>query len=203
MSVLVFSFKQFGQLELSAFATRVVQKMPADAQFTTLMPQVTLLKAALEAYNTAASIASEGGKDRTAEKNKRLDVLTTELVTVARHVDMLANGDGAVIVAAGFDVRNQRKAIVSIPRPTGLRSIKIDLAGAVELKWDKNGTALNFVIEKKPKDESWQNAAFSTTPSSTVLTGYEQGAYIEFRLKAIGRGGLESEYTAPLGVWVD
>jgi hypothetical protein len=202
MNIIVYSFKQLPQGELPTFTNNVIQRMSTDVRFKDLKPHVDMLKAKYDAYILALSAASDGGRTLIIEKNKRMEELINQLVAVTYFVNILANGDESIAVAAGFEVRRPSKPIEKLPKPEGLRVKNDEVSGAVRLACEKIPGAVNFAIEHLVKDAAdWKNGKY-TTRSEVILPDYQPGSFVEFRIRALGRNGIESEWSSPVGVWV-
>ncbi len=202
MNTVVLTFKKYVHAELSNFTFNVIQRMSTDARFTTLKPHVDTLKTNYDAYMNAAALAVDGGKDRTLEKNIKLETMVNQLVIIARYVEILAGDNELTILAAGFETRKASKVIAELSAPAALSVINVEKSGSIRLNWENVPGALNFAIENLVKGETaWKNGKYSST-KETILNGYEPGTYVEFRIRALGRRGLESDWTAPVGVWI-
>lgn len=197
------SFKKLPQAELAQFANNVINSMTKDAQFITLKPFVDALSADNDAFTTAVSNAIYGGTLLVREKNRKMDDLTAELVTVAIQVEALANGNEDIIEAAGFQVRETPKPITELVPPAGVTVLNVsDVSGAVKLTWKPTPGAVTYGIERLYAGETvWQNGDYSTG-SSTVIKDLKPGSQITFHLRAIGTKGKKSGWSQEVTVWV-
>ncbi len=202
MNLIVYSFKTLSQSEIGNFAYAIIQNMKNDAQFASLKPVVDELQTAYDAFNLALVQAAKGGKDRIEEKNARWADLINSLTTVALSVDLLAKGSEKVILAAGYELRKPRKPTEKLTKPNGFNVINNEESGAINLSWDVVQGAVNYAIEHLAKGETaWQNGKYSTR-KEIVVKDFAPGTFVEFRVRALGRHSLESEWTSPVGVWV-
>ena len=195
-SIISLAFKKLAQAALTVFALNVILKMTANAQFSGLMSYVQELKAALEAYQIAASNAENGGRLAYMTKDEKLTILTNQLDLVARHVDMLAKGDPAVVIAAGFEVKKLTPTYVtSLIAPTNVQASDVqDRPGVAIISWDKSENATMYFLEMRIKGtEIWQTAA-SGGAASAEVTGIVPKSYVEFRVMAM-RATLRSDYS--------
>jgi Fe-S-cluster formation regulator IscX/YfhJ len=202
MNLIIYSFKHLSQSAIGVFSNTVIQNMTNDAQFSSLKLQVDALKLTYEAFNVALAEASKGGKDRVEEKNTRFTQLINHLVEVALYVDLLAKGNEKVITASGYELRKPGKTTEKINKPENLIVKNNEVSGAIDLSWETVNGAVNYAIEHQVRGETeWRNGKY-TTRKDTTLNGYEPGNFVDFRIRALGRNGLESEWTAAVGVWV-
>ncbi len=201
-SSVVFTFKLFPQAEKAEFAANVITKMTNDPQFVSLLPQVENLKTAYEAYQVAASKASDGGKSATLEKNAKLEDMMYQLSTVARYVDVLANEREAIVLDAGFETRKKPTAVTSLTTPTQLEVANAEKDGSVFLSWAAVAGANMYAIEKRVKGtEEWRNGDYRGGRSAT-LEGLESNVVIEFKVLAIHNSGIKSNWSQPVQVLV-
>ena len=201
-SSVVFTFKLLPQAEKAEFAANVITKMTSDPQFVSLLSQVETLKTAYEAYQAAASKASDGGKSATLDKNTKLEEMVYELGTVARYVDVLANESEAVVLAAGFQTRKKPTAVTSLNTPTKLEVANAEKDGSVYLSWEAVAGANMYAIEKRVKGtEEWRNGDYRGGRSA-VLEGLESNVLIEFKVLAIHNSGIKSNWSQPVQVLV-
>lgn len=201
-SSIVLTFKLLPQAEKAVFAANVIAKMSADPQFVSLLPQVDHLKTAYEAYQVAATKASDGGKSATLEKNTKLEDLVYQLSTVARYVDVLADESEAVVLAAGFETRKKPVAVTSLNTPTKLEASNAEKKGSAYLSWASVAGANMYAIEKRVKGtDAWHNGDYRGGKSA-VLEGLESNAIIEFKVMAIHISGIKSNWSQPVEVLV-
>ena len=203
LKIISLNFKRYGQAELAQFANSVINSMTKDAQFITLKPFVDALSADYIAFTTAVSDAVNGGTLLVREKNRRMDDLNAELVTVAFQIEAFANENEDIIEAAGYQVRETPKPITVLTAPTGLSVLNVsDVSGAVKLSWKPTPGAVTYGIERLYAGETvWQNGDYSTA-SSTVITDLKPGSQITFHLRAIGTKGKKSGWSQEVTVWV-
>lgn len=198
-----FSFKRMKDADLFTFAGGVVQRITTDPQFVSLKPQADALKTAYDAYSISLSVAKMGGKDRLMERDARRANLILELDIVAKSVDVLSRGDEGIQMDAGFETR---KAVISktnsVQTPPSFSVLNTERTGEVRLSWQTVEGALVYAIEQRLKGETvWKNGEY-TSKREIVLSDYEPGQYIEFRIRTLGRGELKSDWTSVVGVWV-
>ena len=203
MDIISFSFKRYPADQLSTFTSNICLKMAQDAQFTHLKPSVDELKSKYDAFTVALSNASGGGSLLISAKNKSMDDLKDQLIAVAYFVNIFAKKDEEIIKAAGYEPRSaSSNSITKLTKPSNLTVKQDDASGAVKLSWEKVPGAVNYGIETLKKGETaWKNGKYSTR-KEIILTDFEPGTYVEFRNRALGRNGLESEYSNVVGTWI-
>ena len=203
LKIISLDFKRYGQADLAQFANNIINSMTKDAQFITLKPFVDNLSTDYEAFTTAVSNAINGGTLLIREKNRKMDDLKAELVTVAIQVEALANENEDIIEAAGYQVRETPKPITVLTVPTDVSVLNISkVSGAVKLSWKPTLGAVNYGIERLYAGETnWQNGDYSTS-STTIITDLKPGSQITFHLRALGTKGKKSGWSQEVTVWV-
>jgi hypothetical protein len=196
-------FKRLKDAELFTFTGGVLQRMTTDAQFISLKPQSDVLKTAYDAYSISLTAAKLGGKDRLMERDARRADLLLELEMIAKSVDVLSRGEENIQIDAGFETRKTTAAKTSnvIP-PPNFAVLNTERTGEVRLSWQTVDGALVYAIEKRAKGETaWQNGEY-TSKREILLTDFEPGKCIEFRVRTLGRSEQKSDWTTVVSVWI-
>ena len=206
MAKISLSFRTYTESAKGTFASKVYQSMSTNALFVAFKPQVDELKTYLDALQIAAANAKNGGRDRIAEKNKCLDLVTSQLVVLSNYVTIVANGDEEVIWASGFDtqtVSSTTKSTTLLP-PTNLVVGNVDqMSGVVRLSWSSVKDARLYGIRRMiGEDNVWQNGEYSSTPKETILSGFEPGTKVTFQIQALGITSVKSDFSSAVFVWV-
>jgi hypothetical protein len=203
MITISLSFKRLPDSAFDVFSNRVQLLMSKDAQFDSLKVEVDKLKLDYESFSLALALAAGRATLAIKEKNDKRDVLINRLLIIAKLVEILAGDDENIAIAAGFDVRKAPQSIDKISPPTSFTATNDDLSTAVLLKWKAGEGAVQYAIKHRVQGETeWKNGSY-TTACSIVLKGFEQGSYVEFCACSTGRKEMKSDYTAPMGVWID
>ena len=194
--VVLFSFKKLPQAEMGVFTNNVILKMTADAQFSTLMVYVTALKTLYEAFQVALANASDGGKINTLVKNTKLKEMVNQLDLVARHVSLFANGDRAIILAAGLipSTSEQAPPITVLLPPVSLEGFNAEgRTGVASLKWPKvEGASFYEPQACKKGTDVWVNCP-TTGALKTDVTGLEANTLHLLRVVARTISGVVSD----------
>jgi Fibronectin type III domain len=194
-----FSFRQFNDPKLFMFSNVIIQRLKNDPQFTSFQPQLEALTTACAAF----TVILADPQARRMAKDARRDDLLAVLNLLAPVVEVFAKGDVAIEEASGFDTRkNTISKITSVDAPTNFSVLNTERSGEVRLSWKTADGALNYTAEYRLKDQTvWQSGNF-TTKRELLLSGFEPGTYLEFRVRTLGRGELKSDWTPVVGVWV-
>lgn len=117
----------------------------------------------------------------------RLDDLTAQL---AAYVENVANGDGAVMQLAGFQLANPPVPIGPLPPPQELRAQTADIDGTVSLKWKRVHGAKSYFVESAVNPAGPWNQIEVTSRVSATATGLTSGTKYWFRVRAFGTAGF-------------
>ena len=206
MAKVSLSFKKGTESAKGAFASKVYQSMSTNALFASCKPQVDELKTFLDALQIAAANAKNGGRDRTAEKNKCLDLVISQSDVLANLVTVIAEGNEEIIWASGFETQEVPGAptkVTFLPAPANLKVTNVDQSGVVKLTWNAVKDARLYGIRRMIGDDNvWQNGDYSSTPKETVLSGFAPGTKVTFQIQALGDTGVKSDYSSSVEVWV-
>ena len=200
------AFKQLPQDSLNTYAKNVVELMTTDPLFTSLSPAVAALKTVRNAYSVALTNNVTGGQITTIAKNNCKISLLNQLTNVALMVEILANGDPAIILAAGFDLIRVRKSYSSLDAPDVLKVTNETAPGLVTVELVKVEGATNYGIEKRivtaeNPEGVWVNGQYSSA-LKFELTGLTSGETYQLRFRSLGNKGLVSIWSAIQEVFV-
>jgi hypothetical protein len=162
------------------------------------------LTAALDAYALDLKDAVKSGNEKTSVKNKAKQRVLEVLVKIAKEVDIIANGDETVILAAGFEVTKQPERREQEPGPvTALVVLPTLVEGEVNCKWSKgahaNKTAFEWADEEKP--ETWHNGNYAGG-AKLLITGLPSKKWLRFRARSLGGFNRNSPWCEPVRVFV-
>ncbi len=200
------SFTRISQDALAVYANQVIQLMSENPQFSHLKAEIDALKKSYDAFFIALVNIVNGGRIATLEKENRKKDLLKQMNTVATLVDFQAQGDESIILAAGFDVHKTRKSCTGLPAPNVLKIVNETEKGLVTIQLEKVANVLVYGIEKRikteePTESTWINGDY-TSASRTQLRGLESGKTYQFQVRAVGKGGLVSAWSAMQEVFV-
>ena len=205
-NVFLGAFTKLPQDSLNTYAKNVVQLMTTDPLFTSLSPAVAALKTVRDAYSVALTNNVTGGQIATIEKNKCKANLLSQLTKVALMVEILADGDSAIILAAGLDLRQAPKSYSSLDAPDVIKVTNETAPGLVTVELMKVEGATNYGIEKRiVTDENpegvWVNGQYSSA-LTFELNGLTSGKTYQLRFRSLGNKGLVSIWSPIQQVFV-
>ncbi len=203
--ILLSAFMRLGQDALATYIKNVLTLMTDDAQFASLSNELAEMKTRYDAYVVALANNVNGGRIATIEKEKCKKEAKTQLSNLAILVDVLAQGNESIVMAAGFDVRQSPNSYTSLIAPNVLKLINESEAGLVTVQLSKVLGATNYGIEKRIKVEGeetpWMNGDYSSA-LKFQLSDLESAKIYQFQFRGIGNKGLVSPWSSIVEVLV-
>ena len=155
------------------------------------------LKACNDLLQTRYIASLSGGKEETALFHQAEEVWIDKMRKTAKYVDRIADGDGAIILSAGFNLVKQRS-------PANRAELTVELgdkSGSVLLRRQRVVGARSYIwqycIGEAPASEAdWTNAQV-TTQATVELTGLTPLIKYWFRVAAVTINGTTA-YCKPV-----
>lgn len=179
-----------GEAQYVKFVENIMVKLTENvALFADMDPSLADVEQALTTFKLAQADAAYRDKRLVAIKNQVYAALKTLIYHLSLYVERAADGDEAVILAAGF-IPSQRGISVLEPAPKPkifLVKVNAHISGMAELKVNSWRPVLvyRFEYRKKNAGADW-NQVLSSTCRATI-TGLEPVQEYEFRVAYIGR----------------
>src|SRR5690606_39053277 len=172
------------------FVENIVVKLTENtALFPGVEPERDTLEQTLSAFKRAQADAAYRDKRLVVIKNQAYAALKAEVYRLSLYVERRAEGDEAMILAAGF-IPSKRGVPVLEPAPkpkTFLVKVNAQVSGIAELKvnsW-RRVLAYQFEYRKKNSDSDWIRVVSSK--SKVTIAGLSPVQEYEFRVAYIGR----------------
>ena len=179
--------------KLAAKADFILERMTDNPAFPRPVPELGIVKDAVDALRSAMVGALDGGRTATALKNARHRELRLLLNQLAGYVASVAEGNELAILGSGFGVRRPSSPAPEPGKPADLRANISDHTGRVDLTWAPEGPAVSYHIQwaasETTDDKAWQLVAVSTR-SSARITDLPSGQVAYFRVAGIGTKGM-------------
>ncbi len=179
-----------GEAQFVKFVENIIVKLTENADlFTDTDPSIADLEQALAKLKQAQADAAYRDKRFVVLKNQAFAALKAMVYHLSLYVERQANGDAAIILAAGFSP-SARGAISIEPAPQPkflLVEVNARIPGVTTLKtgyW-KGNVAYRFEYRKKNSDVDW--TVVTNTRSNVTITGLESVQEYEFRVAYVGR----------------
>ena len=192
------SFNRLSDADLSAFANNINTCMAGDAAFAKPPVAYTDLSKLLDTFDKAVSAATGGDSAMIAAKTNARNALLAALQKLAAFVQIVADGDMAVLLLSGFS------AYTSNRKPQA----KLDCP--LILGIENEGTAkLGVRLQPVPYAKSYEVRAINgaTTPASSAISTHARHIVVEnlvpgttYTISARAIGGSEgySEWSDPM-----
>lgn len=206
-SVISLKFKtRLTDNSLRTFSDNVADKVSTDPQFNSIAALATdELKPANTAYADMLKKAIGGSRLDVANKEKAREAVIGILNRLAQEVNIIADGDASVIMAAGFDVRKKGERSADDPGPvTDLLVLATLVEGEVKCTWTKdvlaNKTAFEWMLDE-PGQEAWVNGDYSDG-AKLLIQGLPSKKYVKIRARSLASGNRKSAWSEPVRVFV-
>lgn len=197
------AYKRVPQPVGSSKGFNVYQNMKDNPLFIAHQGEVDELKVRRDLYEVANAKAANGGKLLTIEKNKCYDAFLVQMDKVADKVEEQADGNEDIATAAGFDTVKEAKSITDLPMPKGLTVVNAERSTEAKVMWKPQPNVTTYAIEYQlPGETIWRNGTYSTNSRNTIISGLPVEGITLFRICALGRKGIKSEWTEPVGLRV-
>ena len=193
----VFDFIKLTATEKPEFGTNVEIKMTGNQKFPT--PDVTLvdMKAKNDLLQSRSVAALSGGKEATVLLHQAIEVWDDTMRKMAKYVDRIADGDGAVILSGGFNLAK--------PNTPGQRAeftaVNGTKSGTVSLHHSAIDGAKSYIWQycsgETPVDENGWTLGAVTTKASSEIAGLTPLTKYWFRLAAVTVDGTTA-YCQPI-----
>jgi hypothetical protein len=208
MPVLVsLSFKREVDDTLVTFTNTVHHKMSTDTQYASLKTFVEGIRLKNDAFILSIANASQGGKDRNDIRKDCRFELEKLLVFVARQLEYLAEGNPRFITDSGYELRNTKKTpktttpITTLDAPI-LKVHNSEKTRCADLTWDDVKNVLYYGIRYKLRTETvWITDDFNDIGEFS-FTNLEANNVYDFAVRAMGAGGVVSEWSTPVPVFI-
>ncbi len=170
-------------------ARRIISMMTGNASFGTPSPSLATLTTQTDALEDAEA-AMDGSKLNTDLRNAALQTLSASLKLEQLYVEAIANGNTAVILSSGFEVRNPRTNPVLLPAPENLLAKPNGFEKQLKLTWKavKKKDVYTIEMTADPTLNNWQIVAQSTK-AKVVIEDLNSGQMYYFRVTAVNAAG--------------
>ncbi len=182
-------FKSKNATELLQYAEHILLKMTENEDlFANPVPDLTTLENALNAYREAYAEATFRDKRAVVLKGQKGRGLQETVYRLSHYVDAVAQGDPAIILAAGYRVsRSNATPIGHTPKAENLRVEHIQVGlGIIKLRVKPWKPARLYRYEYRQKgEEEWIGILHSK--STLELDDLRMMQEYEFRVSYLGR----------------
>ncbi len=189
-----------------------VQRMSTDVRYAAFKTYVDAINSQNDVFITRISEALLRGDDRIRNKQNAKTDLLNNLVRLAITLQHSPEVSEHFISESGFDIRSyERKKNAPTPPPAvvtqldapNLKATDLKQAGAATLEWADVDNAIYYGIQHRIKttEAAWQNGEYNDDTTFT-FTGLEAEKVHEFQVRALGPGGIKSDWSPTVTIYV-
>jgi hypothetical protein len=165
-------------------AQTIIDSLTTNPNVPTPQPSVAELQDAMDDLTTASAAANTGGQQAKVIRDQKKEALIALLKQEAVYVTMVANGDTAIMLSAGFDISKIPSPIGPLPKPAKF-IVSSPQKGWLQAKVKAIKGAKNYQFEyKKVEDTDW--TVVSLTKTRLVVQGLESTKEYIARVLPIG-----------------
>ena len=178
------NFSQFTIAKLISKAQTVIASLTGNPDITTPQPTPAQLQTGLTELITAKDAAETGGKQAREIREQKRVAMVSLLKQEAAYVSMIANGDVAIMLGAGFDVSKIPSPIGPLPKPEKF-VVCSPQKGWLQLSLKRIKGAGNYQFEyKKVGDAEW--TIVCSQKAKMIITGLDSASQYIGRVLPIG-----------------
>lgn len=182
-----------GEAQYVKYVENIIVKLTENAAlFPDLDPPLADLEDQLSAVKKAQADAAYRDKRFVVIKNQTLAALKLVVYHLSMYVERKANGDAAIILAAGF-IPSKDGAPFTNPAPKPKNfvvEISANLSGIANLRVANWKSVLLYQFEYRKKNGNGEWNRIMSSKGKLTLTGLEPVQEYEFRVAYIGRNPL-------------
>jgi hypothetical protein len=189
---LVLDFKKLSVPEKIAFGRNVYSLMTENPSFPTPDVQLEQLKLTTDGLETRNVASQSGGKEETVLLHQAEYAWDYIMSKEGRYVERIADGDGAIILSAGFNLAKQ-------PAPGQKSEFSVELgdrSGSVVLKRQAVAGAKSYIwqhcIHSIPENEASWITAEVTSRASVEISGLTPLSKYWFRVAVVTPQGTSA-----------
>jgi hypothetical protein len=171
-------------------------KLNGNTNFANPEPPLTDVDDAIEALETAAEDAKDGGKAKTSIMYVKEQAPNNIMRQVVAYVQSTSKGDETLIKSTGLSVKVAKTAPQPLEAPQRVTAAIGKKEGEVLIKWKRIDAAKAYLVQQSADGNTgWADCGTSTKASITIA-GLTSGGKFWFRICAIGSKG-EGPFSAP------
>ena len=175
------------------------------------VPPLARIVTAAATFNQAYIAALTHDSNKIRARNEARETLTEMLKLLAAYVELVANGNIAILASSGFDLRQdtgpRTTSTAVLPAPTELRVTHGNVSGTLDAQLARVPNAVSYELQYTQGDPlveaNWKHGTTSASSDHIPLGGLTVAQNYWLRGRAIGKGisnfGL---WSAPVSIIV-
>lgn len=183
-----FSTGRYTDLELSIEASHVVEQMTGNINFPNPLPPLETITSTNAAYIDALNKVVGGSKEDTVIKNNHRKMIEDLLKRETDYVQQVSDGDEAIILSSGFDVKKKPGVVGPLPKAIGLALKAGDNKGTIVANCNVIANAMFYEFEytEAPNNMGSIWSKQTTTKRRLLIEGLTSGKQYVFRVAGAG-----------------
>lgn len=208
---LIITFDRFSEADFQAKAGSIVAALATNKNFPdpwpNQVPSVKQLSEALDDYRAAYNASLTRDTIKIGQRDAARKTLTDMLRSLAPYLEVVAQGDAAVLASTGYDLRRDpaRGNGDILPPPADFRVGHGPQSGTLAVHIARLPGARSYEVQTAQGDPtaeaSWTHALVSPTASRIILAGLTPAQTYWVRVRGIGSTG-PGQWTDPATVIV-
>lgn len=184
------SFGKIPDNKLTVFAGTVLENLYEQAVFNSPPVPEAVLRAAIAAFKEAKVEQADGGRRTTVVKNQRRAELLDLLRSLACYVQLICDGDLAILLSSGFQAKNENRARTPLEKAVMRRVVHGHSGQAlVTTKAQPNVRTWEVIVVELDEDGKpgpHRKTALSTSSRNIPVDGLTPGKLHSFQARALG-----------------
>jgi hypothetical protein len=196
-------FMKLGDAALQTKANFIATSMKGNVNFPTPTPPLTDLDAAIDDYSTALLAAATRDRIKGKIKTAAKVALTSILRSLATYVNLVGNGDAAILASSGFDLSKKPAATNPLVPPRTFKATIGTNAGEAVSTCGGAGRVTMYNHQYTADPLSAASVWVNNYGKKRIFKheGLESGKKYWFRVEVMGADG-EFVYTDPVAVTI-
>jgi hypothetical protein len=141
-----FSSNNYPDKDLFVKVNTIVESLTDNSTYTTLAPDVIILKTKNDLLGGFLSRMATGNKQITAEKNVARKDLEDYLHVIGTRVQDISAGDEVLILSSGFDLRRKPAPVGMLDMPAKVTVTPGKQSATLNVTWEVVDKAYNYVL---------------------------------------------------------
>lgn len=178
--------------DLLNFVRTHIAAMAGNANFANPDPTVVTYLALADTFEadlTASSAAVAAAATAVSKKDDSRKLLEDGTRARRAYVQKTSDGDPTQILSAALGVKAPASPIGALLAPENLRASFGDMAGEIDLMWDRVRGARSYVVYVRESTVATWTLAKNSTKSRVTVPGLISGKTYFFRVHAVGSAG--------------
>lgn len=185
---IVKSFSKLPDAALGVKAQGIIGMLTNNPNFLAPIPPLAEINEAIVAYDAALAGMAVGGKDKTALKNEKREVLLSLLFNLGVFVEQNCQDNEVIALSSGYSLAKKPSKIGNLPKPEMVEVTDGEGEGEVEIKVSRVKGAKSYLysytLDPITDHSIWQSIPSSKT--KTVIKNLESVKKYWFKVAAVG-----------------